>query len=610
MLTRIVIAILPLVVLAQRVRAQPADCDKDVFLYFDVSASMHEKYEEVSRIELFTLAVRGLLKRENFVSPADRIVVVAFAQTATTLLDRTNAAAAAASVIQELEQPERVGSSGVGDRNHTNLAAVLSHMKRHHEPGRQQVFVIASDFNHDPENDNCAQTRARKLHFRTAAESLHDEIGGAKLKLALLVAEAADKCPDDEGNKDNSVANVVLNTFRDVLDVKRHVAVSENESRIVNLLRQVIGDPVLLDEDSASAMDGKITVTARNSNPFPITIQELKLSGPNGTHPHITKPRTIIGCGQSESLQSDIPPSLINEPALTVTVQATTPPADPLAIPSNPVTINTPETHIFKDVLNATYAIELHVKKTANRNLMFEVSGVPGAHAERFPVDATRGPTTVAMVIHGDRDATKAVVQVRLVEGDLRVAQREGSREVVTGVGQGGTVEAIAGQPHGENVPWITQVLSLIIIAGVALRYLKVIPVSVRQWLNLFDDVSDAKDIVIGAHAGIKLLIGGSVVGFPWVIPYRPIPFEITIGNACWAFVATCLTLFICRWAIILVLWRMIEWRLLPTPRAVALRLVLVLFCVVLALGTGWYVFGSLQLAISDAMVLAPESAS
>jgi hypothetical protein len=578
----------------------PADvCEKDVYIYFDVSGSMYDARSGVSTLQLFTLAIEGLLRREDFLEARDRVAIVAFAESAATLI-QTEDAAAAALVVQAIPRSRAVldPTTGrpaiVGDRNRTNLTVVLDDVMSRLDPSRRQIFIIVSDFAHDPDKKDCRSSDGRIVNFRTAAQRTRDAIPrDVALKVALLTAEVAD---EQCGGGDQSISIAVKRTLREVLQARDEVRINPATNIIANRLRQVLADPVTLEKGTPSANASRIAVKARNPNPFPISISQLALSLPDGRQVQRVPLSKTIGCGAQEVLEVDVPLELREAPELTVGVTANTPPVEPLRIPSERVTITQPEVHVFEAPGKDTYAIELEVEKSHGGEVLLKVHGVPGAKEKTYRIDTSKGRRRVALALPGNDGGSRENVRVTTEDGRLLV---EGGNGLTEEVEAHGSAPADHG---GEHVPFYLRWLGAITGFGMLLSLLRILPGKPHQWWHIFHKAHEFH-VFTSAIDWIVTGLGISAVTFSSFWPYgRVLPMSVAAENFLWAASAGSLTLFIFRAIVLFAFWRsVIERHLLAAKRAVARRTFLAIVGLILSITVAAYVFMTLTHAFPEA---------
>jgi hypothetical protein len=593
LLKRLLLAIV-LTAPAGIVTAAPA-CQKEIYIYFDVSGSMYEPWDGRTAQELFTGSVSYLLRAESFADPQDRIVVVAFAETAATLFDGSDARAAAA-VIESIERsPPEEGA--VGGTNSTNLVAVLNDILKRIDPTRKQIFIIASDFAHHPDGIACGDANRRMLSFKTAARRNRESFSATPVKVALLTDDVVgDTC----GGANQEVSQAVRGAFRQILHISGEVPIKPATNIIASELRQVIADPIRLTQDTGVPDLDRVTIRASNPNPFPVTIKKVTLSSPDGKTAHDFEDEKTIACRSEEVIPLDVPSSLKGMTKLMAAVDATTPPV-PLDLPSAFVLITRPEVYVFPNLGKDTYVVELAVEKTSHGETMLKVSGIPGAEEKQYKVEASHGLALVALTVPGTIRVKAEDIKVTANE-DLYVRTEEGVRKEAESHGKRPS------DSGGEHAPFYLQWCGVISGIGMLMAWLRKKPAGVHKWWERFH-LAHGIHVFYGALDAAVSVSGFISATFAALRRYAGIlSTTVQTENVLWAAAAGGISLWVYRWLMVCVVWRFIERRLLSTKRAVLIRTLIAAFGIFVAFLAAHCIYSSMPAALHNSTFVHPES--
>ncbi len=575
------------------VAASPA-CQKEVYIYFDVSGSMYERRDGINAQELFTGTIAHLLRAESFVDASDRIVIVVFAESAVTLFDGSDVRTAA-SAVESIRPGPPAEARAVGSTNSTNMVAVTNDLLSRIDSRRKQIFIIASDFAHHPESLSCAEVNRRILHFRSEAQHARQSLDDQPLKLALLTGEViGESC----GGANQAVSQAVKAAFREILKASGEVEVSPVRNVIANYLRRTIADPIALAREP-SPDRSRVGIVVRNPNPFPVIIRRVILSSEDGKIAEEIPQDTTVSCRSEETVRVEIPARLQSASKLLASVDANTPPVPSLVLPSEFVVITQPEVHVFKKLGKDTYVIELEVEKSGDGRATLTVSGVPGATPQTYEVDATKGPAHVALTLPGDDGNADVKVTA---DGDLLVKSGDGKLHEAK--------ETHGEQPAhsgGEQLPGYVRLAALAAAIRFLISLIARTPGGLHKSWKIFHIAHDAH-IFQGAFGAALDGLGitfATLFGLLW--PYGLVFTSAKLEHMFWAALAGGLLLFIYR-SFAIVGWRLFEPRLLTARRALALRTLITIAGVLFALAMSGYVYRALETTVSASTLVHPAS--
>ncbi|HJQ41103.1 MAG TPA: hypothetical protein VKB93_28535 [Thermoanaerobaculia bacterium] len=573
--------------------ASPA-CQKEVYIYFDVSGSMYEEQDGINAQELFTGTIAHLLRAESFVGPSDRIVIVIFAESAVTLFDGSDVRTAA-TAVESIRPAPPAEARAVGSTNSTNMVAVVHDILGRIDPRRKQIFIIASDFAHHPQSLSCSEVNRRILHFRNEAQSARQSLDDQPVKLALLTGEVVgESC----GGANQAVSKAVKAAFHEILNASGEVEISPVRNVIANQLRRAIADPITLGREPLPDRN-LVGIAVRNPNPFTVFIRRVILSSEDGKIAEEIPQDTTVACRSEETIRVEIPPSLQSASKLVASVDANTPPGPALELPSEFVLITQPEVHVFKNFGKDTYVVELAVEKTDDGRATLTVSGVPGAKPQTYEIDATKGPAHVALTLPGEDSDNVAVVKVT-ANGDLLVKTREGEiREEKETHGE-------PAQSGAEHLPGYVRLAALISAILGLFSFIARIPGGIHKSFKIFLIAHEAH-IFHGALGAALNGLGITAATLFWWWPYGLVFTSARFENIFWATTAGGLTLFLYR-SIAIVGWRLFERHLLTAPRALALRALITIAGVLFALAMARYAYLRLETTISAPTLVHPAS--
>lgn len=583
--------------------AQPAGgnttCEKDVFIYFDVSGSMYMEREGASAAQLVAEAVSGLIGREGFAASGDRVRVTVFAERLAVLTDIPDAAAAARE-IRTLADGTAVTARvlDVGDRNRTDLAAVLNDMRARSDEDRHQIFIIASDFAHDPQKSECSQWRGRITAFRSLAVDTHGDMAQSHRKLALLTATVKnDQCEGQE----QEVATNVIAIFKEILDAKV-VEITHSSNRIVNHLRREIAEPVIVHQAGPASSPNELLLKALNPNRFRVDVQKVTFQSQDGTTTAETEHKASLGCGEEAPIAVEIPEALRDRPTLKVALVTTTPPVEALEIPRQSVVITQPEVHVFDHFGDDTFAVEFVVEPFGAEEVTLAVTGIPGTKGEQIYKLPVRTKSRVALTARGNGRGDKSRITVALSSGRLYVRKPgEEAQRIVK-------IQAQAPQnATADDTPSVVRWGAIGTLAMMCLSLMRFVPGSPGTWYRRFNDGRTLLDFLRSLGLPMDLLGGTS---FPTVIGWRCGTIAGSAGTETiiLSLAAAGSAMFALRWFAILGLWRwLFERELVSTRKAVQRRRLLAVIIIAIAAGVGWWVYATLSGALVDSVLISPE---
>lgn len=276
--------------------ASPSACEKDVFVYVDVSTSMRTQRGGVTRLEIFTRALEELLTRtSDFLREGDRVRLVTFSGTAQAPFDEVIAGDALSRLSEELVQLRASTPDPQDDvSNATDLTLVLADL-RDNLVGRRSYVIIASDLIHDPENDNAANRAARKEAFlQSLTGFLRNGSTEALPEVIILDANVAGDVDADVGNEiARALAAAPLNAER--IPVTGVYAVTRALKREMG--QPMIAAVVLRSDDG----DVRLALEVRNPNAFPVRLLRTKM-GDQEISSH-----EVIECGATAVIDLSAP---------------------------------------------------------------------------------------------------------------------------------------------------------------------------------------------------------------------------------------------------------------------------------------------------------------
>jgi len=373
-------------------------CEKDVFIYFDVSGSMRDRSEGVSTLELFTSAVEALLAREDFIDPKDHVSIFVFAEGTAPLVvdgDKTSALRS----VHELREsnplgPTFSGPPSIGNPNRTNIGSVIDDVTTRVDSSRHQIFIIASDFADDPGVSACNQIDARVSHVKNVANEASASFTVTPMtKLILLTSRVhGDQC----GGAHQRVADDATGALEDILHAAR-VEITRRPS-IAGSLRQAAAEPVVLQGGDIAANGEGLSIGVQNPNPFGVLLQTLRLSTPDGTAEE-ESPNKTIPCKSRVDVTITPSTSLLEKPSITVTPTVKDlPPSPSVALPSRQITILLPEFHVFNSVARDAYIIQGDIAANVDGKVVIQLDSADGIRRTyEVPAGPERAPFALAL---------------------------------------------------------------------------------------------------------------------------------------------------------------------------------------------------------------------
>ena len=584
-------------------------CAKDVIIYFDVSASMYVEEDGVSTARLFADALAGLLSREDFTSKDDRVQVIAFAERVALLAETTDAASRELLALgrRAAEVPE------VGNRDLTNLSAVLTDLQRRSDAARQQIFIIASDFADDPEgapSGRCAPARQRIVNFRAAATKTDRELSPSESrKLALLTSPVqSQRCRAS----DEEVSAAVIKDFDDILKAQP-VEIGHQHNQIANLLRQAVANLVLLERAPPNRF-AAIAVTVRNPNPFPVVVTNMKMQA--GRKVETLARNETIGCGEEKTIEETIPDSLTGEAKLRIDVTAETKPAKPLAIETQSIVISRPEVHVFDYFGTGTFAVELFVQPSGSEHVALTVTGIPGTTELKYTFRA-KERLRVALTAEGDPTGDTSRIAVKVTDPVVAGLGQDERATLYLKDGSAATAEEtkavhvrMPADPRADDVPVLVRRWAIAVLIAMILSALGMGAGSVLSWYRKFNDVLEFHEF-LEALGLAPTLVGGTSGLTAILLPYGSLTRSATVETLVLSLAATGTVFYALRWFSVLWLWRrLFEPALIDSKRAIRRRRLLTLLIAAAAVGAGWWVYSNLHGALVNSVLISAEPAA
>lgn len=596
LLRRLAVVLLVDAALAMPLRAADDACSKEVIIYLDLSGSMKRKTKGVQTRRLFAGALTRLLSRENFAEPGDRILVAAFAERVA-LLEDTDMPAKAAARIRTLGENGLTLTDEVGDSELTNIEAVLDDIQRLADPAKPQLFIIASDFAHDPHETECRDWPRDVIRLRETADAIQDALpGNQRRKVALLTAAVEDgRCGDLDQDISDSVIEILVD-----LDA-RLVPITPLHNQIANLLRAAVADDLILEPGPPPDSANTLVVRVRNPNPFAVLVTKLSVAADGEKASEFPQALTV-GCQSEQSIAVPTPDMMLQADELTVTVSAELRSPAPLTIPSRTLTITPPEVHLFEYFGQYTVAVEFVVAPTGSRDVSVILHGIPGATPQIYKVNADQA-TRVALSAVSDR-SDRAGISVAVTHG--RLFLKEG--------GLTKPAETVAARTPefklGDALPKLLHWLGLAAIGLVALTLIGFIPGKALRWYHWFHHGLDLFEFIDAV--GLKSTAFGGFCSATMVLfPIARVISSATIQLIVLSIAAGGAVVFVLRWLAVLTLWRRVFERTLANRQAairrrVFLTFLIAAFGIAAAMAVAW----TLSLTLGDSKILFAEPAA
>ncbi|HEX8407664.1 MAG TPA: vWA domain-containing protein [Thermoanaerobaculia bacterium] len=274
-------------------------CEKDVLLYLDISNSMRvPRAGGVSRLRIFTRAIGDLLAGSaDFLGDGDRVRLVTFSGTAGESFDEIIEGDALSRLSAELARLRGLPPDPNDPvSNATDLTLVLQDLERQLVAGRRTYVILASDFIHDPRNENEKNEEGRKEEFLQHFTDFHRDVTPELLPETIILD--ANVVAEEAAAVGREITKTLL---AEPLNAERIRVIGE--SAVAQQLRRKIGQPMLAEVVLRS--DGEkvqLTLKITNPNAFPVRLLQTKV-GNEGTVVD-----RVIGCGATEMIEISAPP--------------------------------------------------------------------------------------------------------------------------------------------------------------------------------------------------------------------------------------------------------------------------------------------------------------
>lgn len=337
-------------------------CEKEVFVYFDVSTSMRMSRGGVTRLEIFARAVDELLTHaSDFLAEGDRVRLVTFSRTTHVPYDEEIArdADALSRLRAELMQLRALKPDPKDHASRvTDVTLVLSDLEEALTDRRTYV-IVASDLIHDPNGENAANQPARKEAFLQRLTDFVRNVHGKPLpEIIVLDANVA-------GDVDADVGREITRAFAAAPLSAESIRVTGLQTVMRQLKRQ-IGKPmeaaVVLRSEGGSV---RLALQVTNPNAFPVRLLRTKAGD------ETVSTDLLIGCGGTRTID-------ITAPAGTrITAEFDVGDVAPPVVPGDALDIDATGARVLVDTGGkGTLLLHVNVRKFLHDDAIVEVEVV------------------------------------------------------------------------------------------------------------------------------------------------------------------------------------------------------------------------------------------
>jgi hypothetical protein len=151
---------------------QGAVCDKDITIYLDLSGSMTAQRPDGAPVTKVASTLDQMLATEGVLGGADTVTIKIFGPSVETWVDDRKQIKGALDRLKIA--PASVASEFRRLNDVTDFGPLLADIESRltNSGTRRQIFIVASDFAHDPRNENCQNVESRNAAFDDVARRL------------------------------------------------------------------------------------------------------------------------------------------------------------------------------------------------------------------------------------------------------------------------------------------------------------------------------------------------------------------------------------------------------------------------------------------------------
>lgn len=266
-------------------------CEKDFYVFVDISLTMLQKDEQSGKIPLVEFADATKRVLNGLVGKSDHVVLYAFSHDVYTLASTHPDISGSSDYIGRLDSLSNTNAASLLKNVHTiiknddlqltDFRRVFDKLLEVSRGDTQKYFVVASDFYHDRDNWRCAPTGISEAsiasdlqYMRGKMDTIKAHTGGLKAHLVPLAHHSP--CAQAENKTARDLANDVIAKFgiaftlpaTTTVDALNTPADDIRDAFAKNPAPTVIGGP---------AKSDKIPFSVLNRNPFPIRLKGADL---------------------------------------------------------------------------------------------------------------------------------------------------------------------------------------------------------------------------------------------------------------------------------------------------------------------------------------------
>lgn len=390
---------------------QPSSCEKDIFVYLDVSDTMRDSKNGPSRLSLFALAIKELLTgNSDFLSPNDRVRLVTFATSPDVLIDRRVKDMEPHAIAEKLTHIGNYVPTYSAETINTDMRLPLNDLRRELDPKRTAHVILASDLVHDPANDRTGQhVVARQHEFNRSVEAFRMSVRESASRLHFVILQAPTNSLGIAASSGETAADPVATHVLDGLMMLQSAAERkrgpvrvdyDNVHRLTDELKARIALAmnvgVILTHHGGNV---SLALRINNPNPFPVRLLQARVADKS------LDVRRTIACSATSVVPLDI-----TEASSVQAVFDTGSSIDAMA-PAEAIAIDVTGVHIISDIVSdPSLLVEMNISKhlTSATNLTFNLDQWPGKDFA-VRVDPGAGSEQLVVTISVPRDVASGL---------------------------------------------------------------------------------------------------------------------------------------------------------------------------------------------------------